>query len=267
MKTFFFIAITLFATNVSAREQYKADLPANRDVFGECNVCHNDISKDRSRNDFGRRSQSFSDGSTVFWRDSLYRGKQFFEHDTDGDGYSNGFELGDPNGTWDASMPYPSADQTYDPNDPNNNPCGNGTIEGPEDCENNDIGASTCESEGYQAGTLTCQKCFFDFSACGPEISGTNNGSNNSTNNATNSTTTPSNNATLPRTTQTRTRNQTLPDSHSNQNTNNALVPEPSNNSSPLQNITASGSCSSTQPSSAFWIFLFVPLFCFRKRK
>lgn len=272
MRSIIFVFIFLFATNADARQQYKSDLPANREVFGECNVCHTDIAVNRARNEFGLRAQSFSDGSRVDWNESVYRGLKLYEHDTDGDGYTNGFELGDPNGTWDATQPYPSADVTYDPSDPNSNPCGNGMIEGPEDCEGDSVGAATCLSEGYEAGTLICNGCFFDFTSCGPKM-GTNNGTNN-TNNSTGPGTNNSNNNTT--NTNNATTNNNNSNSTSNPNTNTGdtttgnTSQNPTNNNNPpssgLNDITGTGGCSSISGSSS-WAALFVLAFFFNRRK
>ncbi len=47
--------------------------------------------------------------------------------------------------------------------------CGDGVIEGPEDCEGEDLNGETCESLGYQSGTLSCDiACDFDTSDCVP---------------------------------------------------------------------------------------------------
>jgi len=47
--------------------------------------------------------------------------------------------------------------------------CGNGVIEGGEDCEGADLGGQTCESLGYGPGILTCDiACSFDTTQCSP---------------------------------------------------------------------------------------------------
>jgi plastocyanin len=46
--------------------------------------------------------------------------------------------------------------------------CGNNKKEGNEGCDGNDIGAATCESQGYANGTLTCTKCALNTSQCVP---------------------------------------------------------------------------------------------------
>lgn len=47
--------------------------------------------------------------------------------------------------------------------------CGNGIIEGGEDCEGNDLNGQNCESLGYGPGVLKCDiACSFDTSNCSP---------------------------------------------------------------------------------------------------
>ncbi len=46
-------------------------------------------------------------------------------------------------------------------------PCGNGTIDPPEQCDGQELGGATCESEGFGGGTLACDDdCTFDYSSC-----------------------------------------------------------------------------------------------------
>ncbi len=45
--------------------------------------------------------------------------------------------------------------------------CGNETIEGSEECDGDSLGGTTCVSQGYTSGTLTCNvDCTFDTSDC-----------------------------------------------------------------------------------------------------
>lgn len=47
------------------------------------------------------------------------------------------------------------------------NVCGDNTIEGPEDCESNDLNGKSCQSLGFGGGTLSCDvACTFDTSSC-----------------------------------------------------------------------------------------------------
>ena len=45
--------------------------------------------------------------------------------------------------------------------------CGNGAIEGGEDCDGSELGSATCVTEGFTGGVLGCNSdCTFDTSAC-----------------------------------------------------------------------------------------------------
>ena len=47
--------------------------------------------------------------------------------------------------------------------------CGNGVMEGQEDCDGQDLGGRTCEDLDFTAGTLGCAAdCTFDTDGCGP---------------------------------------------------------------------------------------------------
>ncbi len=44
--------------------------------------------------------------------------------------------------------------------------CGNGIVEGSEECDENNLNGQTCVSQGYEQGNLTCHNCHFDISDC-----------------------------------------------------------------------------------------------------
>ncbi len=44
--------------------------------------------------------------------------------------------------------------------------CGNGVVEGTEDCDSDNLNGQTCASQGYEQGNLTCHDCRFDTSDC-----------------------------------------------------------------------------------------------------
>jgi hypothetical protein len=44
--------------------------------------------------------------------------------------------------------------------------CGNGIIEGSEECDGKDLGGADCESEGFDGGELSCAGCEFDAGGC-----------------------------------------------------------------------------------------------------
>jgi len=109
--------------------------------------------------------------------------------DSDGDGLTNGQELGDPNCTWTRGMPNPPG-PTSNPGDPNSKisvtsspSCGNGVLESGEQCDGTELGGKTCESLGLGSGTLACNSaCKFETSGCsqGSTTSGSGSGAGGS---------------------------------------------------------------------------------------
>ena len=89
--------------------------------------------------------------------------------DSDHDTFTNGVELGDPDGTWKIGDPNPSA-AVYLPGDPESHPpgtCGNGVVEPDEDCEPDVAIDTSCGLLGYDGGTVACGPgCDIDLSGC-----------------------------------------------------------------------------------------------------
>lgn len=115
MKTFFpyivFIFLLSSITFLIGRSFRVGQVP-NGNKF-DCNTCHTN-GGGTARNPFGLTIQnqfltSVGPNGNVEW------GPQLAAIDSDGDGFSNGEELGDPNGTWQQGQPNPgnSADITH----------------------------------------------------------------------------------------------------------------------------------------------------------
>ena len=87
-----------------------------------------------------------------------------------GDGTVNGSEVCEP--TDDSACPgLCQADCSCGVAPPT---CGNGSIDGNDDCDDPDLGGATCESLGFESGTLACTiGCGLDVSGCTPVPSGT----------------------------------------------------------------------------------------------
>ena len=86
--------------------------------------------------------------------------------DSDGDGYTNGEELGDPEGRFVQADPMPDFAFTR-PDLPDEFPCGSGTAEGPEACDGADLAGQTCADLGFVGGALACDDlCGLDSSGC-----------------------------------------------------------------------------------------------------
>jgi len=138
-----------------ARENRVSQIPHGNRF--SCDICHTPT---RGLTDFGFDSFDFTENGNVVW-------ERLAQRDSDRDGYTNGMELGDPNGTWRPGQPNPSGPYT-DPNDPTDNFCGDGTFQSNEECEGNNLRGATCASIGLVKGTLSCtNQCVFDTSMCG----------------------------------------------------------------------------------------------------
>lgn len=145
----FVIISVLVTTDAFARNGRQTQIPNNQ---WSCEVCHTQAG---GLNDFGFDSFDYTSGGTVDWNG-------LSQLDSDRDGYSNGLELADPNGTGGNN-----GGQISHPGDPNDGLCGNGNIEGDEECEAGQLGGATCASMGLVAGNLSCgDTCRFDTSSC-----------------------------------------------------------------------------------------------------
>jgi len=76
--------------------------------------------------------------------------------DSDGDGYTNGEELGDAMGLFVQGDPQPDFPFTR-PDLADEFPCGSGTLEGPEACDGEAFGAATCADFDFPGGALRCR--------------------------------------------------------------------------------------------------------------
>jgi hypothetical protein len=155
------LAMLLAAADGFARNKRVDQIP-NGSTYS-CGTCHVSSLGGGPRNAFGQQveanlTQPGSAGD-VQWG-------QIYNLDADGDGYTNGEELGDPNGNWSIGDPDP-AGMTSRPADASDTLCGNGNIEGPEACDGNNLNGSTCSDQGFAGGTLACDSsCNYDTSGC-----------------------------------------------------------------------------------------------------
>ncbi len=126
-----------------------------------CNWCHTN-GGGTPRNPFGLDVEATLDAGNVDW-------EAIFELDSDNDGFTNGQELGDPDGTWRTGRPKPET-PFYSPANADSLPeCGNGALDAvnDEDCDGADFGDESCESRGFSSGNLSCTgDCRIDDSAC-----------------------------------------------------------------------------------------------------
>lgn len=84
--------------------------------------------------------------------------------DSDGDGYTNGLELNDPNGQWRRGQPSPIG-PISNPGVPNVGICGDGVLEGDEICESSEL--IQCSELGLGLGEVQCKDCKWDTWYCG----------------------------------------------------------------------------------------------------
>jgi uncharacterized protein (TIGR03382 family) len=131
-----------------------------------CLNCHGDT-KGSVRTDFGSDAQNFLEPGTV--QLAHVNWAPLCPLDSDGDGWTNGKELGDPNCTWKAGDPNPNA-YVWNPGDPASHPlpvCGNGKLDADEPCEGSMLSETDCAIEDAGEGTLGCTaECKLDYSGC-----------------------------------------------------------------------------------------------------
>ncbi len=103
------LGVILAAQSASAHSSYVSQIP-NGAAFS-CSNCHLDPAGGGTRTSFGEAFRANGD----VWNAAVAT------PDSDGDVYSNGTELGDPNGTWRPGQANPSG-AVYNPGDPNSHP-------------------------------------------------------------------------------------------------------------------------------------------------
>ena len=153
------IAITILflsLPNVAEARSNRVGQVPHGAAFG-CDICHTSAG---GLTDFGFDSFTYTTNGNVSWADLAMK-------DSDGDGYSNGLELGDPNGSWRTGNAQPGGNYT-DPNDADDNFCGDGTLQPNEECEGSNLQGETCGGLGLGTGNLTCtNRCVYNVASCG----------------------------------------------------------------------------------------------------
>lgn len=149
------VAASMWPGALAAKSGFVGRLPSN----AGCETCHFSQGGGGARYRFGN---DFRDAG-LRWTSALAA------LDSDGDGYTNGVELGDPEGTWRANQARPVF--VSNPGVPELTPCGNGRIdpkvEGVEACDGEELGGITCASLSLPEGVLTCStECELDTTTC-----------------------------------------------------------------------------------------------------
>lgn len=114
----FSLIVIFFAVTVLISRDFRVSKIPNGNKFS-CANCHVNPFGGGARNAFGKAVESrvTPGGTQDFW-DS-----QLASLDSDGDGFSNGVELQDPNGTWRPGQPNPgNSNMVTNPGDPNSKP-------------------------------------------------------------------------------------------------------------------------------------------------
>jgi hypothetical protein len=159
------LSLGLSAAVAEARPFRVGDIP-NGDKK-TCLNCHGDT-KGITRTDFGSEAQNFLEGAGGVQMQHV-NWAPLCPLDSDGDGWTNGRELGDPDCVWKLGDPNPKA-YVFNPGDPNSHPlpvCGNGKLDADEPCEGSMMSATDCASEEAGDGALGCTAdCRFDYSGC-----------------------------------------------------------------------------------------------------
>ncbi len=145
-----FLIVIGSAAVAEARPFRPTNIPGG--TVNSCSNCH--VFPGGPRNDFGMRiefnyldlagANDIKSQATVEW------GPALAGEDADNDGYTNGEELGDPDGMWSIGDDNPAGTPTL-PGDPLSFPCGDGTLQGPEICDdgddNSDTDADACRTD------------------------------------------------------------------------------------------------------------------------
>lgn len=209
MKSWIFIALFcgfgqfLITADAEGRSFRSVQLP-NGERF-DCATCHvNNVGG--ARNSFGQdvEEMGLSGVGGESTQDTVWAA--VCNIDSDGDGYTNGVELGDPACTWEIDDPNPNFTPSR-PGDSNSTPCGNGTIEGEEMCDGANLNETTCVDLGLPDGGLGCNvDCTFNTVNCieappnnpNPNNQPGTNNTNTNNDNSNNGTTQPTNNSSTP---------------------------------------------------------------------
>ncbi len=153
-----FLILLLVAGAAEARPWRVEQVPFGGEFW--CTLCHRDFGGDE-RNDFGSQVEAtLLIGGNVNW-------PAIFADDADGDGYTNGEELGDPHGLWRPGDPDPAVPKASHPAHPEDVPCGNGRVEAAEVCDLEPPPGESCEARGFLGGEIRCgEGCELDLGEC-----------------------------------------------------------------------------------------------------
>lgn len=161
------LLLLLVPTDLSARS-HRVDQVPYGSRWG-CTSCHTSPGGGGVLTGFGSDTILALVGSDLL-QERDFEWSQIYQIDSDLDGFTNGEEVFDTMGTWQAGDRDPIGGVPTNPGDPNSHPlatCGDGRVTPPEECDGTNLRDFTCVGLGYEPGTLTCKSdCSFDRSGC-----------------------------------------------------------------------------------------------------
>lgn len=158
------LGVLAWSSSASAREFRVQDIP-NGDKF-TCLNCHGELEAKTFTNFGSQARQNLIVGGPV--QEAHVEWSTLCPLDADGDGWSNGYELGDPDCTWVRGSADPGGHVT-NPGDPSSSEqaCDNGRLDAGEECEGAELRTTDCLAVDAGIGTLACMPdCTFDYSDC-----------------------------------------------------------------------------------------------------
>ena len=164
---FVVLALVLMEANAFARSFRVSQFPHGA-AFG-CTSCHGTAAGGGTFTPFGTSTVGalVGDGATsgqdISWA-------LIYDQDSDADGFTNGEELGDPEGKWVIGDPDPPG-PFFHPGDDSKHPasaCGDGRVTPPEECDGTNLRNRTCINLGLDPGPLSCDAdCQYITDQCG----------------------------------------------------------------------------------------------------
>jgi len=163
------VFLSLFVAGEAQSRDFRVNQIPHGRKFG-CLSCHGTASGGGDFTPFGSATVSALGEGLVSRADIDW---SLLAHlDSDRDGFTNGEELGDPNGLWKIGDPDPPG-LHYHPGDDRSHPpseCGDGRVTPPEQCDGENFDRRTCISLGLDDGILRCNEdCSLDRSGCGDQ--------------------------------------------------------------------------------------------------
>lgn len=144
-----FSIITLGIVNLAEARQFRVDQVPNNEY--DCGLCHQDGIGGADRNSFGQQVQQ---NLTSSGQEGDVQWGEIYQLDADGDGFTNGEELGDPDGDWEIGDPDPEFEPSH-PAKPAQTPCEEGTNSDSPVCSESEPGGDVSDSANDTSETAT----------------------------------------------------------------------------------------------------------------